>query len=43
VGWLVNTLASALLGLLVGAAIVAVLSVTLHRRKAQRTGEATSH
>jgi uncharacterized protein len=39
VGWLVNTFASALLGLLVGAAIVAVMSVTVHRRKAK----ATSH
>ena len=34
VRWLVNTLASALLGLVVGAAVVAVLSLTLHRRKA---------
>jgi predicted DNA repair protein MutK len=42
VGWLVNTLASALLGLVVGAAIVAVLSVTLHRRKAS-AGGSTSH
>jgi uncharacterized protein len=42
VGWLVNTFASALLGLVVGAAIVAVLTLTVHRR-AQRAGEATSH
>ena len=35
VGWLVNTLASALLGLVVGAAIVAVMSLTVHRRKAR--------
>jgi uncharacterized protein len=34
VGWLVNTVASAVLGLLVGALIVLVLSLTLHRRKA---------
>jgi len=34
VGWLVNTLASALLGLVVGALVVLVLSLTLHRRKA---------
>jgi predicted DNA repair protein MutK len=37
VGWLVNTLASALIGLVVGAAVVAVMSLTLHRRKAQPT------
>ena len=43
VGWLVNTFASALLGLVVGAAIVAVLTLTVHRRKAQPAGEATSH
>ena len=35
VGWLVNTLASALLGLVVGAAVVLVLALTLHRRKAE--------
>ena len=34
VGWLVNTLASALLGLAVGALAVVVMSVTLHRRAA---------
>ncbi|MCW2714094.1 MAG: conserved rane protein of unknown function [Frankiales bacterium] len=33
VGWSVNTLASAVLGLVVGAAVVLVLSLTLHRRK----------
>ncbi|MCZ2827187.1 MULTISPECIES: DUF808 domain-containing protein [unclassified Modestobacter] len=33
VGWLVNTLGSALLGLAVGALVVAVLALTLHRRK----------
>ena len=33
VGWLVNTVASAILGLLVGALIVLVLTYTLHRRK----------
>jgi uncharacterized protein len=42
VGWLVNTLASALLGLLVGAAIVALMSLTLHR-KARPAGEAGAH
>ncbi|MEU4564807.1 DUF808 domain-containing protein [Actinoplanes sp. NPDC023936] len=40
-GWLVNTLASAILGLIVGAAIVALLSVTLHRKKAH--GEPAKH
>jgi predicted DNA repair protein MutK len=35
VGWLVNTLASALIGLVVGAAVVVVMSRTLHRRKAR--------
>jgi len=39
-GWLVNTLASALLGLVVGAAVVLVLALTLHRRKAQPAGSA---
>jgi uncharacterized protein len=34
VGWLVNTLGSALLGLVVGGLIVVVLNLTLHRRKA---------
>jgi predicted DNA repair protein MutK len=43
VGWLVNTLASALLGLAVGALIVLVLSLTLHRRKAQPASETESH
>jgi uncharacterized protein len=33
VGWLVNTLGSALLGLLVGGLIVLVMSLTVHRRK----------
>ena len=35
VGWLVNTLASALLGLVVGGLVVLVLSLTLHRRKTE--------
>jgi predicted DNA repair protein MutK len=34
VGWLVNTLGSALLGLVVGAVIVVVITLTVHRRKA---------
>jgi predicted DNA repair protein MutK len=39
VKWLVDTLASALLGLAVGALVVLVLSLTLHRRK----GEQAAH
>jgi predicted DNA repair protein MutK len=31
--WLVNTVASALIGLVVGAVVVALLAVTLHRRE----------
>ena len=41
--WVVNTLASALLGLAIGAMIVAVLSVTLHRRRAGSANEGTTH
>ncbi len=41
--WIVNTLASALLGLAVGAAIVAVMSVTVHRRKARPATESQKH
>jgi uncharacterized protein len=33
VGWLVNTLGSALLGLVVGALVVVVMNLTVHRRK----------
>ena len=43
VAWLVNTLASALLGLAVGAAIVAVMSVTVHRRKDRPATETQKH
>src|SRR5687768_4838736 len=43
VGWLVNTFGSALLGLVVGALIVLVLNLTLHRRKARPEGETASH
>ena len=32
-GWLVNTLGSAVLGLVVGALIVLVMNLTVHRRK----------
>jgi predicted DNA repair protein MutK len=42
VKWLVDTLASALLGLVVGAAVVVVMSLTLHRRKAGPAGEQTA-
>ncbi|WP_104524672.1 DUF808 domain-containing protein [Blastococcus atacamensis] len=38
VGWLVNTLGSALLGLVVGALIVLVMSLTFHRKKATTDG-----
>jgi predicted DNA repair protein MutK len=34
VGWLVNTLGSALLGLVVGSLIVVVMNLTVHRRRA---------
>ncbi|MFF5076217.1 DUF808 domain-containing protein [Actinoplanes sp. NPDC000266] len=40
VGWLVNTVASAILGLIVGALIVVVVTFTLHRRK---RGTAAAH
>jgi predicted DNA repair protein MutK len=41
-GWLVNTLASALLGLVVGALVVLVLSVTLHRHHGNHSGDKDS-
>jgi uncharacterized protein len=43
VGWLVNTLGSALLGLVVGALIVVVMDLTVHRRKRQKAGESAAH
>jgi uncharacterized protein len=43
VGWLVNTLASALLGLVVGAVVVLVMNLTVHRRKAQSASASRSH
>jgi uncharacterized protein len=43
VGWLVNTLGSALLGLVVGALIVLVMSLTVHRRRAKSASETGSH
>ena len=43
VGWLVNTLGSALLGLVVGAVIVLVMTLTVHRRKADAGSAAAEH
>jgi predicted DNA repair protein MutK len=43
VKWLVDTLASALLGLAVGALVVLALSLTLHRRKADSDTGAAAH
>jgi len=40
VGWLVNTVASAILGLAVGALVVVVMTLTVHRRKAHRAEKA---
>jgi predicted DNA repair protein MutK len=42
-GWLVNTCASAVLGLIVGAALVLLATFTLPRRHARSTGAAASH
>ena len=41
VGWIVNTIGSALLGLVVGAVIVVVMTLTVHRKKAG--SDAASH
>jgi hypothetical protein len=43
VGWLVNTLGSAVLGLIVGALVVVVMNLTVHRRKAKSGKVAASH
>jgi uncharacterized protein len=43
VGWAVNTLASALLGLVVGALIVLFMSLTFHRRTAHATAGTSAH
>jgi predicted DNA repair protein MutK len=43
VGWVINTLGSAILGLVVGAAIVLVLNFTVHRRKDRSPNGTTSH
>ncbi len=43
IGWVVNTLGSALLGLVVGAIVVTVLSLTLHRRTADEASGAKAH
>ncbi len=39
-GWLVNTVASAILGLIVGALLVLVITFTLHRRKSATAAKA---
>jgi uncharacterized protein len=43
VAWLVNTLASAILGLVVGVILVIGMSLTFHRRKAAPASESESH
>ncbi len=43
VGWLVNTLGSALLGLVVGAVVVLVMTLTVHRRTADAGSGAGGH
>jgi len=43
VAWLVNTLASATLGLVVGVILVVGMGLTFHRRKAAPASEAESH
>jgi predicted DNA repair protein MutK len=43
VGWIVNTLASALLGLVVGALVVAFMSLTFHRRTAHAAAGTSPH
>jgi predicted DNA repair protein MutK len=43
VGWLVNTLGSALLGLVVGALVVVVMTLTVHRRTSRSDSGAESH
>ncbi|MCW2683895.1 MAG: hypothetical protein JWP33_1808 [Blastococcus sp.] len=42
VGWLVNTLGSAVLGLVVGALVVVVMTLTVHRRKARSEDQTRS-
>jgi uncharacterized protein len=43
VAWLVNTTASALFGLVVGAAIVLVMNLTVHRRKGRTASGTEAH
>jgi predicted DNA repair protein MutK len=43
VGWLVNTLGSAVLGLVVGALVVVVMNLTVHRRKGRSEEKTGSH
>jgi predicted DNA repair protein MutK len=38
-GWIVNTVASAILGLIVGALVVLVITLTIHRRKPEAAAE----
>ncbi|SHN23664.1 DUF808 domain-containing protein [Cryptosporangium aurantiacum] len=42
VGWVVNTVASAILGLIVGALVVLVITLTVHRRKAKKAAAAAA-
>ncbi len=42
-GWLVNTLASAVLGLVVGAVVAVVVGLTLHRRGDRTAGGTAAH
>jgi hypothetical protein len=42
VGWIVNTLGSALLGLVVGAVIVVVMTLTVHRKRTQSSSHLAS-
>jgi uncharacterized protein len=43
VGWLVNTVASALLGLVVGALVVVVMTLTVHRRRRRPSPADAAH
>ena len=43
VGWLVNTLASAILGLAIGGVIVAILTLTVHRRRGSAADAGAGH
>ncbi|MDT0275144.1 DUF808 domain-containing protein [Blastococcus goldschmidtiae] len=43
VGWIVNTIGSAILGLVVGALVVVVMTLTVHRRTAHAGSDTASH